>query len=257
MPRLRACLPVPALPVRAGAASPPWRRGSMAAVGIAMALTFGSSHAGAAGLSGLMPAPGLLAAIVAWLLLQGWPEPMTAAGLTGGVGMLLLTAAALWLWRANAATRHTAAADVRRPPLAAPRSQVSVARVVTVALPAGVERAPMLGDLRRQFVRLQAAWDRGEVQALRALTLPEMLDELCLEWPGVVQGASRTDVVTLHAELLGYEELAGSDLVTVEFSGLIREVADQGAVPFRELWMLARSNQGNADWKLARHQTLI
>ncbi len=204
-----------------------------------------------------MPTPGLIAALAALLLVQGWPAPLAVDELTGGVGLLLMTAAAIWLWRAHAAARTVVAADVPRPPFAAPRNQTSADGAATVALPAGVERAPMLGDLRRHFVRLQAAWDRGEVQALRALTLPEMLEELCLEWPGSVQGTSRTDVVTLHAELLGYERLAGSDLVTVEFSGLIREVADHGAVPFRELWMLARSNQGSADWKLARHQTLM
>ena len=50
---------------------------------------------------------------------------------------------------------------------------------------------------------------------------------------------SRTDVISLEAELLGVEELGAAYLASIEFSGLIRESAEEGEVPFRELWMLA------------------
>jgi len=97
------------------------------------------------------------------------------------------------------------------------------------------------------------------MQSLRVLTTPEMFDELCFESPGAgsVRTSSRTDVVTLRAELLGFEVLAGMQLASVEFSGLIREAADQGAVPFREFWILAKSNAGGSGWRLARHQALL
>ena len=70
-------------------------------------------------------------------------------------------------------------------------------------------------------------------------------------------GTSRTDVITLHAELLGLEELSADYLASVEFSGLIRESAEQGAVPFRELWMLACTKDGTPSWRLARQQALL
>jgi hypothetical protein len=70
-------------------------------------------------------------------------------------------------------------------------------------------------------------------------------------------GPSRTDVITLHATLLDVEELGAAWLASVEFSGLIRESAEQGAVPFRELWMLAAAKDGAPSWRLARQQALL
>ena len=46
-------------------------------------------------------------------------------------------------------------------------------------------------------------------------------------------------------------------LASVEFSGLIRESAEKGAVPFRELWMLAAAKDGAPSWRLARQQALL
>ena len=46
-------------------------------------------------------------------------------------------------------------------------------------------------------------------------------------------------------------------VVSVEFSGLLRESAEAGAVPFRELWLLTQSKREAAAWRLARHQALL
>ena len=39
--------------------------------------------------------------------------------------------------------------------------------------------------------------------------------------------------------------------ISIEFSGMGRESAELGAMPFREVWMLARQ-QPESDWRLAR-----
>ncbi len=95
------------------------------------------------------------------------------------------------------------------------------------------------------------------MQALGQLTTPDMLQELLPVLNNRGGAPSRTDVITLHAELLGLEELGPSWLASVEFSGLIRESAEQGAVPFRELWMLAAAKDGTPSWRLARQQALL
>jgi predicted lipid-binding transport protein (Tim44 family) len=122
---------------------------------------------------------------------------------------------------------------------------------------AGFDSAAVLEAARSRFLRLQAAWDAGDVQTLGHLTTPDMLQELLPVLNDRVGGASRTDVITLHAELLGVEELGAAWLASVEFSGLIRESAEQGAVPFRELWMLAAAKDGIPSWRLARQQALL
>jgi len=122
---------------------------------------------------------------------------------------------------------------------------------------AAVDGAEVLEAARSRFLRLQAAWDAGDVHALGQLTTPDMLQELLPVLGNRVGGPSRTDVITLHAKLLDVEELGAAWLASVEFSGLIRESAEQGAVPFHELWMLAAAKDGAHSWRLARQQALL
>jgi predicted lipid-binding transport protein (Tim44 family) len=126
-----------------------------------------------------------------------------------------------------------------------------------VVVPAGLDGDQVLEAARGRFLHLQRAWDAGDVPALSSLTTPDMLEELLHVLTARGAGPSRTDVITLHAELLGLEELGAGYLASVEFSGLIRESAEQGAVPFRELWMLAGAKESAPSWRLARQQALL
>ena len=128
--------------------------------------------------------------------------------------------------------------------------------VAEIALPAGFDHDTLLADLRRQFITLQAAWDGREVEVLRALTTPDMLSELCTQLPDCHGAPNRTEVITLHARLLGFDEVGSAYLASVEFSGIIRECDEAGAVPFRELWMLARPKHDAEGWRLARQLDL-
>ncbi|HEY5324399.1 MAG TPA: Tim44-like domain-containing protein, partial [Caldimonas sp.] len=133
-----------------------------------------------------------------------------------------------------------------------------VPRRAGFAIPAGLDGEQVLDAARGRFLRLQAAWDAADVSALRSLTTPEMLEELLHVLTARESRTSRTDVISLHAELLGLEELGAAYLASIEFSGLIRESAEQGEVPFRELWMLAGSkDDGTPSWRLARQQALL
>ena len=238
-----------------------WPFGVPAGLWVAAALVVGSNEACAATLGSLATSAGLLAALVALFIVKGWPAHLPAAALSTAGGALLVVAGAAWAWRARVPQRlpELAGALAGLRTGVPQRASIRCAHPAVIALPAGVERAALLADLRLNFVQLQAAWDRGEMPTLRRMTTPEMLAELCFEWPGGAGAAAtnRTDVVTLHAELLGFEDLAAAQLVSVEFSGLIRETVDQGAVPFRELWMLAKSKQGDSAWQLARQQALL
>lgn len=235
--------------------------GIPAGFGVGLLLAMGPAPSWAATLGNVATSVGVFSALATLLVVQGWPAHVPGIALSSAAAVLLVAVGAAWLWRARAAQRVLGWAGM---PLALragaqPRAPVRPPRSAPVALPVGIDAESLLAELRVQFVRLQAAWDTGETETLRELTTPRMLDELCFEWPGSapVRAASRTDVVTLHAELLGFEELAGTDLVSVEFSGLIREVAGQAAHPFRELWMLSRSKHDASPWRLARHQALL
>ena len=131
-----------------------------------------------------------------------------------------------------------------------------------VALPQGADLAGLLAVARSHFVRLQAAWDAGDVELLGQLTAPAVWRDLCSELPQRGAEANRTEVLTLQAQLLGCVEAPTAWLLSVEFSGMLREAADQGAAPFREWWMLVREKSpsptdAEAPWRLLRQQTLL
>lgn len=228
---------------------------------VALAAAMGASEACAAALPGsLTSSLGLFATLAMWLVAKAWPAQLAWGALPAAAGLLVCGAGAAWLWRARAAapggsssaSRGSGKWGLARKAMAA-RGRTPAA----VTLPVGLESVWLLSDLCRQFVLLQAAWDIGEVGALRALVTQQMLDQLCESWPCCGGTANRTDVVTLHAELLGFEALGEGYLVTVEFSGLIRESAHEGAAPFREMWMLIRPRDDPRGWKLARQQALL
>jgi predicted lipid-binding transport protein (Tim44 family) len=234
-------------------------------LGLGVPLLLGSSPAAAAGaggiaLGGLTTGLGMVAALLA-LLAPRQPGDVAGAAAVVVVGALLLTIAARRWHRprsergpsafAPAATQVATGAGVGT------ASLFAVSQRPGSSTAAGFDGAAVLEAARSRFLRLQAAWDAGDVQTLGHLTTPDMLQELLPVLNGRLGGASRTDVITLHAELLGVEELGAAWLASVEFSGLIRESAEQGTVPFRELWMLACEKDGSPSWRLARQQALF
>lgn len=127
-------------------------------------------------------------------------------------------------------------------------------------VPAGFDVNGFLAASKTNFIGLQAAWDRSDIPALRAMMTDDMLAQIKvqlaereLQAPGV---ANTTDVVLLEAHLLGIEEVQGVYMASVEFSGLLREDASAGPSPFREVWNITRSQSGPGGWLVAGVQAL-
>jgi hypothetical protein len=207
-------------------------------------LALGSAKVSASVLGSLATSVGVFPAFAALRALKVWPAGLTGAWGTSSGAALVLFGGAAFLWRAR--RRIVAVGPMRACQVAAP-----------AALPPGFDRTELLDSARRHFVQMQAAWDAGDLAALRALALPAVLEDLCGQLAEEGQAPNRTDVVTLHAELLGFEDLGPAYVASIEFSGMIRESTHAGAVPFRELWMLAQSKDGPPAWRLARHQALL
>lgn len=109
---------------------------------------------------------------------------------------------------------------------------------------------------RQSFVQLQAAWDRADLPALGLITTGPLLDELRQQLLLRGPGLNQTEVLELQARLVTIEEAHEACLASIEFSGWIREQADNEAAPFRELWLLADIKAAGCGWKLARVQSL-
>ena len=239
-----------------------WPTGAPLAVFVGVLLATTGNDACAAALGSLVTSVGLFAALAAVFAIKSWPEHLPASTLSTAGSALVIAGAAAWWWHARASGRSSwlagrqDAADAATAPVPADGRSTGPA---VVALPAGLDREALMAEFRLLFVRLQEAWDLGAMASLRLLTTPEMLEELCAGLPNCSQNgaAARTDVVTLGAELFAFEKVAGAWVASVEFSGLMRESPGQCAAPFRELWMLTKSNGGDSGWKLARHQALL
>ena len=127
-------------------------------------------------------------------------------------------------------------------------------------VPTGFDTEGFLKAAKANFVTLQAAWDRSDISALRAMMTDSMLLEIQSQLAerethtgGTV---NMTDVVMVDAHLLGIEELPTEYMASVEFSGMIREDASVGPNPFREVWNMTKSKNGGNGWLVAGVQAL-
>lgn len=139
-------------------------------------------------------------------------------------------------------------------------SGLATAGTTTWGIPAGFDVEGFVSAAKQNFIHLQDAWDRSDIPALRAMMTDTMLAEIKVQLaereaqaPGQV---NKTEVVSLQAQLLGIEELENEYLASVEFTGMIREDPSAGPSPFREIWNMGRSKQGEMGWLVAGVQAL-
>ena len=127
-------------------------------------------------------------------------------------------------------------------------------------VPADFDAEGFLKSAKANFVSLQAAWDKADINALRLMTTDTMLKEIQAQLAERQVGqrgpANLTDVVMIEAQLLGIEDAGDDYLASVEFSGMIREEPSAGASPFREVWNLSKSKSGQSGWLVAGVQAL-
>ena len=127
-------------------------------------------------------------------------------------------------------------------------------------IPDGFDIPGFLASAKANFVSLQAAWDKSDVDALRVMMTDGMLQEIRSQLAErEVQGGAAgnlTEVVMIEAQLLGIEDLGEEYMASVEFSGMIREQASAGPSPFREAWNMTKPKSGRSGWLVAGVQAL-
>ncbi len=117
------------------------------------------------------------------------------------------------LQRTSAAAPHSVAATTAATPAAAP----------TTRWP-GFDEAQFVRHARMNFVDLQSAYDRNDLTAIRDFVTPEVAAEIEKDMRATGPG-EKTDVVTLEADVLDVTTQDGLHVVSVRFSGLMREGA--------------------------------
>ncbi len=202
--------------------------GGMLMGGLIGSLLFGGGHA--------WGGPGLLDLLVfgggIWLLFRLLRARRTAPAAAGLAGTPGLTRGDLDPWGVAGPHRSDAAPS---PP---------------AAYPEGFDPEEFLKGARLIYNRLQASWDRRDLEDIRAFTTPEVFEEIRRQAeedprPG------KTDVLLVHPEIRDVREIEGKLVVSVLYDAMLREEASAAARPVRELWHFSRdANGGDSFWKL-------
>jgi predicted lipid-binding transport protein (Tim44 family) len=223
--------------------------------------------AAASGMSRWMPMLGGLAlgGALGWL--------MGANGMGGAlVGMMLvalLVFAAVFVFRMLAQRRGEAPARMQYAGLgsetvAAPppsqaagfEAQPQAAAGIAVSVPAGFDVAGFLRGAKLNYMKLQIANDRGNLEELREFTSDDLFEELKKDVQQRGNAPHHTDVLALNADLLEVVTEGDKHWASVRFSGTVRESPGDAATGFEEVWNLAKPVNGSQGWQLAGIQQM-
>ena len=130
----------------------------------------------------------------------------------------------------------------------------SAAEPVRSAFPPGFDAAGFARHAKEQFIKLQAAHDAGDRQALADVMTPGMIDEVLRDLSSNVERGP-TKVEKLDAEVLEVETERDRHWASVRFTGTLRE-GDGPLIAFDEVWNLTKPADGSSGWLLAGIQQL-
>lgn len=117
-------------------------------------------------------------------------------------------------------------------------------------LPAGFDVKTFVEQAKLQFVRLQAAFDRGDRKALADVMTPTMFAEVVRDLEARTDHQP-TEVVALQAEVLEVKTEGRDYWTSVRFTGTLREDGKVLSSPIDEIWNLTKPVDGATGWLLA------
>jgi predicted lipid-binding transport protein (Tim44 family) len=119
---------------------------------------------------------------------------------------------------------------------------------VASRIPADFDVSGFERNAKVNFIRLQAANDAGNLDDMREFTTPEMFAELRLDLAERGAVKQKTDVVSIQAQVIEVDESAMRYLVSVRFTGVMRDELDNSEESFDEIWHLEKLRLGDMGW---------
>jgi predicted lipid-binding transport protein (Tim44 family) len=142
------------------------------------------------------------------------------------------------------------------PSQAAGFERAPVSNVRNASIPEGFDVAGFLRGAKLNYMKLQIANDKGDLEELREFTSPELFEELKRDIVERGGAGQHTDVLSLNADLLEVATEGERHWASVRFSGTIRESAAGQTEGFEEVWNLAKPADGSSGWTLAGIQQM-
>lgn len=116
-------------------------------------------------------------------------------------------------------------------------------------VPAGFDTEEFLRGAKMAYTRLQAAWDKRDLDDIAQFATPAVLDAV-REQMAQEPGTSHTEIMLVNAQLLEVSTDGSDERAQVYFDVLLRESPDQPTpTNAREIWHFVRQQNGGT-WKL-------
>lgn len=148
---------------------------------------------------------------------------------------------------ANSYSEPMARTNAQAEPAAAPAAGFGAGLGSTeIETPHWFNRDAFVVGAQKHFSHLQKSWDEQNWDEIRSYVSPELFTELQAERGK--EGAQKTEVVSVMAELAGFIDNKDHVVASINFYGWLKEESDQ-TTEFSEVWHLQRDmSVENADW---------
>lgn len=134
-----------------------------------------------------------------------------------------------------------------------PRSLTGATTLSRFGVPAGFDESHFLAEARRRFVQVQRAWDAGDLDALHGLATAALIGEMRQQLAARTH-PDNTELISIDTQLLGIEMMGDRAVATVEYTGLMHDLASGATTPFREVWIFlkdrAKDDSATEPWML-------
>lgn len=123
---------------------------------------------------------------------------------------------------------------------------------VTNEAPSWFNAESFVAGSKTHYLRLQTAWDKGDMKDIAEYTTPQFYAELQAERLNLGDESHFTDVVSLDAEMVALQHEGDQVVASVRFSGLISEEQGAEAEAFSEVWHITHDwEKAEGDWFVA------
>ncbi len=113
------------------------------------------------------------------------------------------------------------------------------------------DEAGFVRQAKINFIRMQAAYDAGNLDDIRSFTTPDVFAEVKMQLDERADGGQQTDVVDLTADVIEVVRESERYIVSVRFHGLIRETRDAAPESFDEVWHLTKPVTADGGWLIS------
>jgi len=140
---------------------------------------------------------------------------------------------------------------------ATPPVQDRPAGITAPVMPAGLDEAEFLAGVKALYSRLQASWDRRDLDDIRQFTSPEVFSEIARQ-AQEDPAPGKTEILMVEARVLEAASQGGQTVITVFFDVLLREDQSAGNPgQVREVWRISRDEKAvRPSWTLEGIQQL-